>query len=285
MRFWGCLLMFIALPAMSYEIKSFPQSELHNEERQTLEGYRLVLSGLTRTQGSTVAQHELRLKGDLWRRTWAVESRFTLDEVTQFYDKQIANLPILYQCKGLDCGNSQFWATEIFSNARLVGRERYQHYHVAVEPGANGQSNTLYVLYIMQRGTKQVMVNLDVFQTQEDIQSATNTVVQISQQLGRSHGWLSGFNTLNNTLDTSASAALIQALNQLTAKNKERLYLQVHCYESNQMEANIACSKQLVKELDNTLEGEFNLIGQGALTAPPSKGLKPALRFIYWPSK
>ena len=285
MRFWGWLLVFIALPAMSYDIQSFPQSELHNEERQTLESYRLVLSSLTRTQGSTVAQNELRLKGNLWRRTWAVDSQFTLAEVTQFFEKQIENLPVLYHCRALDCGNSQFWATEIFSNARLVGREQYQFYQVALEQGVNGKDNTVYVLYIMQRGTKQVMVNLDVFSTQEDMQAATNTVAQISQQLARSNGWLTGFMTQNNTVDAQASSALITALNKLSTKNKERLYLQVHCYESNQMDKNIECSKQLAKELENTLEGEFNIIGQGALTAPPSKGLKPALRFIYWPSK
>lgn len=285
MRFLSWLLIFIALPAMSYDIQPFPQSELHNEEQQTLESYRLVLSSLTRTQGATVGQNELRLKGKLWRRTWAVEPQFTLAEVTQFFEKQIENLPILYQCRALDCGNSQFWATEIFSNARLVGREQYQFYQVAVEQGVNGKENTIYVLYIMQRGTKQVMVNLDVFSTKEDMQAATNTVAQISQQLARSNGWLTGLMTQKNTLDVVASSALIEALNKLTPKNKERIYLQVHCYESNQMDKNIECSEQLAQELGNSLEGEFSIIGQGALTAPPSKSLKPALRFIYWPSK
>lgn len=285
MRYWSWLLLFIALPVLSYDLQPFPQSQLQNEERQATESYRLVLSSLSRSQATTVAQHELRLKGKLWRRAWAVDSQFTLAEVAQFFEKQIENLPILYQCRGLDCGSSQFWANEIFANARLVGREQYQFYQAALEQGPEGKESTLYVLYVMQRGTKQVMVNLDVFSTKEDVQSATNSSAQISQQLSRSNGWLSGFITQQNKLQVEASSALIKALNNLTPRNKERIFLQVHCYESNQMDKNIECSKQLAKELEGTLEGGFNIIGQGALTAPPSKEIKPALRFIYWPSK
>src|SRR5690554_5887598 len=174
MRYWSWLLVLLALPVCGYEIQSFPQSQLQHEERQALDSYRLVLSSSTRTQ-SALGQNELRLKGNLWRRTWAVESQFTLPEVTRFYDKQIENLPILYHCQALDCGSSHFWANEIFSNARLVGRGQYQSYQVALEQGAEGQESTLYVLYIMQRGTKQVMVHLDILTTKEDIKSATNT--------------------------------------------------------------------------------------------------------------
>ena len=129
------------------------------------------------------------------------------------------------------------------------------------------------------------MVHLDVFTTKEDIQSATNSSAQISQQLSRSNGWLSGFMTQQNKLDSEGSSALIKALNELTPKNKERIFLQVHCYESNHMDANIKCSQQLAEELADSLNGNFNIIGQGALTAPPSREIKPALRFIYWPSK
>lgn len=284
MRYWGWLLVLFALPVFGYQIQPFQHSQIQNEERSVLDSYRLVLSSSTRAQASP-GQNELRLKGELWRRTWAVESQFTLDEVTTFFEKQIENLPILYHCRALDCGSSHFWANEVFSNARLVGRGQYQVYQVALEQGAAGKESTLYVLYIMQRGTKQVMVNLDVFTTKADIQSATNSSAQISQQLKRSNGWLSGFVTQQDKLDTEASGALIQALNDLTPKNKERIFLQVHCYESHQMDKNIACSQQLAKELADTLNGDFSIMGQGALTAPPSKEIKPTLRFIYWPSK
>lgn len=284
MRYWSWLLIFFTLPVFGYEIHSFPQSQLQHEERQTLESYRLILSSSTRAQASP-SQNELRLKGELWRRTWAIDSQFTLDEVTTFFDKQIENLPILYHCRALDCGSSHFWANEVFSNARLVGRGQYQVYQVALEQGAPGQESTLYVLYIMQRGTKQVMVHLDILTTKEDIKSATNISAHISQQLKRSNGWLSGFVTQQEKLDKDASSALIQALNELTPRNKERIFLQVHCYESHQMDKNIECSQRLAKELADTLNGDFSIIGQGALTAPPSKEVTPALRFIYWPSK
>ena len=121
MRYWGWLLVLFALPVFGYQIQPFQHSQIQNEERSVLDSYRLVLSSSTRAQASP-GQNELRLKGELWRRTWAVESQFTLDEVTTFFEKQIENLPILYHCRALDCGSSHFWANEVFSNARLVGR-------------------------------------------------------------------------------------------------------------------------------------------------------------------
>lgn len=285
MRYWGCLwVLLLAMPAVGYEIKPFPHSEIQHEEQKTLDSYRLVLSSSARAEDSA-NENELRLPGDLWRRTWAVESQFSLAEVTTFFKKQIENIPILFHCRALDCGSSYFWANELFSNARLVGRAQHQNYYVGVEKGAAGKANKVYVLYIIQRGTKQVMVHLDVLTTQADVQAATSPTAQIKQQLKLSSGWLSGFVTQKNTLNKEASHALIQSLNGLTPRSKKRIFLLTHCYASHDMDNNMACSKQLAQELNDTLEGEFTIIGQGALTAPPSKEVTPALRFIYWPSK
>ncbi|QQD20999.1 DUF4892 domain-containing protein [Oceanospirillaceae bacterium ASx5O] len=269
-------------------IQPFPQSQLDDEQRRTLTDHRVVISGLTRTQATTVPTRELRLSGELWRRVWAVEQRFTLPEVADHFFRQLDDLEILYQCKALDCGSSHFWANEIFRNARLVGREQFQHYRVALQQEAGSDKKTLYVLYVMQRGTRQVMVNLDVFTTTDPVQSGVDMAARIRQTLSRSHGWLPGFVTHNQQLNTEASEALVNTLKSLSVSEKSRLYLLVHCYDSSDMDRNLACSERLADQLRvQTFDGqrELHIEGQGALTAAAGSDVQPALRFVFWPAR
>ena len=284
----GVLAGLLGLPVQALTPEPFAQSQLQDEQRTAVADYRLVLSGLTRAQATTVPTRELRLKGELWRRVWAVEPQFTLQEVSDHFLRQLDGLETLYQCRALDCGSSHFWANDVFRNARLVGREQFQIYRVAMQQQPGSDRKTLYVLYVMQRGSRQVMVNLDVLTTTDPVQSETGQSEQIRQILSRSQGWLPGFEVRNQQLDAQASATLINALKRLSAGEKARLYLIVHCYESNQMSQNIQCSERLADQLRaQTFDSqrELNVLGQGALTAAPGSGVQPALRFVFWPAR
>lgn len=285
------LLSFLAavvLPAQALTISPFTQSQLQEEQRRELTDYRLVLSGLTRVQATTVPARELRLQGNLWRQVWAVDSGFAVADVAEHFFRQFNGLEVLYQCRALDCGSSHFWANEIFRNARLVGREQFQHYRVYVQQQAGSTTKTLYVLYVMQRGSRQVMVNLDVFTTTDPVQSEGDLAAQVRQSLSRSHGWLPGFVVQSNQLDAAASKVLIDMLKSLSSAEKSRLYLLVHCYDSNDMSANQRCSERLAEQLRvQTFDGqrELQVLGQGALTASPGSDVQPALRFVFWPAR
>lgn len=287
MRWFVWLAVWMAAPAMALEIQPFSQSQLQDEQQQTVSSYRLVAGGLTRTQATTVPSRELRLNGTLWRRVWAVEPRFSLTEVATHFQRQLEALPTLYQCRALDCGSSHFWANEIFRNARLVGREQFQLYRVAVQQEPGSDRKILYVLYVMQRGTRQVMVNLDILTTTDAVSLNEDLSTLVRQQLSLSHGWLPGFEVQRNTLDVTASAPLLQVLKELPAAEKARLYLIVHCYDGNRMDENMRCSDALAGQLRQAVDGgpgQLNVQGLGALTAPPGE-IKPALRFVFWPAR
>ncbi|MAD46416.1 MAG: hypothetical protein CMI02_19275 [Oceanospirillaceae bacterium] len=284
----GILMLLLLLPvAGSYALEAFPQSRLQDEQKEDVAGYRLVLSELKRTQATTYGEEERLLNGQLWRRVWSVAERFPWSEVARHFASQTEGADVLYQCQGLDCGSNNFWANEIFGNARLVGREQNQFYQVSMSRAEDG-TKTLYVLYVVQRGTRQVMINLDEFTTRDQVLAAEVTEAQIREALKNTAGWLPGLETSGAQLDEERSSALINELKSLTPSLKRRLYLLVHCYDASHMADNILCSERLAEQLRvATFDGQYelNIIGHGALTPAPDNDLKPALRFVFWPGR
>ena len=268
-------------------LDAFPQATLQDEKKQEVTNYRLVLSGLKRTQATTYGEQERRVSGSLWRRVWAVDEGFQLKEVEEHFRAQLQDISILYQCHALDCGSSNFWGNDIFANARLVGREQNQFYLVALHNGG-GERKTLYVLYIVQRGTRQIMVNLDILTTTDVIQYEARIEDQISHALSQSAGWLPGLEVTDGRLDSDKSAPLLTVLRQLSPVLKHRLYLVVHCYDASHMADNIQCSERLAEQIRAaTFDGryEISVSGQGALTPAPDNDVRPALRFVFWPGR
>lgn len=274
--------LFFVLPTHALEIEPFEPSTALQHDKQSNDNYRLVLSSLSRVQATTVPEHEVRLKGELERKTWSIEKQFQLNDVINHFAPQFDGLRTLYECKALDCGSNNFWANSIFQNARLVGRDKFQYYRVALKQDA-GQSQ-IYVLYIIERGTKQIMVNLDILSSPQRFNLALNSASYIRQQLKSPSGWLAGFITQNNQLNTEGSKALLDVLNALPKIEKTRLYLIVHCYSGEQMADTLGCSQELAKQLSGLLTDINPIEAQGALAFSP-EGKQPALRFVYWPSR
>lgn len=288
------LLVFIALgvslaatAAQSRQIEPFPSSQLVEEKRSAPGHYRLVLSELKRTGAKTYGEQERRLSGQLWRRYWAVDDSFSLDEVGQFFDRQFKQMNLLYQCVGLDCGSSHFWANQVFDNGRLVGREANQRYWVGVRPAADGQTE-VWVAYVVQRGSRQVYVALDRLMTAETVSRQVVSEQSIGAALRQHYGWLPGLVVNEGSLDQAQSQALLNVLKSLPGRDKRRLYLMVHCYDASHMADNLRCSERLAQQLRVATfdgENELNILGQGALTAAPDDGVAPALRYVFWPQR
>lgn len=269
------------------DVLAFSPARLLEQKQQQQRHYRLVLSELKRTGATTYGEQEKRLEGELWRRYWAVDTAFSLAEVSDYFARQFQPLTLLYQCQGLDCGSSHFWANEIFDNGRLVGREANQRYWAALTPLADGR-NRVWVAYVVQRGSGQVYVALDRFDTAEEVSLQLVSHDQIATALRQNAGWLPGLMINDGMLDTQASANLISVLTELAAADKRRLYLMVHCYDASQMSDNLRCSERLAKQLRvATFDGrtELNILGQGALTAAPDSSLDPQLRYVFWPQR
>lgn len=282
MKIWKWGLLLLCMPLAVQAIEPFAPATLQQQQQEQVNSYRLVLSGLSRVQANTVPDHEVRLQGKLWRRAWAIDSQISLAEVNEHFAAQLDGLRTLYECRALDCGSNNFWANTIFDNARLVGRDKFQYYRVALQQ--EGEQSTLYVLYIIERGTRQIMVNLDILSSPQRFNLSLDSASYIRQQLKSNSGWLAGLHTENNQLHADRSAQLLTTLKQLSAPNVKRLHLIVHCYSGASMAATQECSDQLAKQLHEELGEEFEVHSQGALALSP-EGQEPALRFVYWPTR
>lgn len=288
-----CIVRLIALAlvmfstAVQADIEVFPSARLLDEQQREVKHYRLVISELKRNKATTFGEQERRLGGQLLRRIWAVEPGFSLTEVQQFFQQQLSDSEVIYQCQGLACGSSHFWANTIFQNGRLVGREQNQHYWVAKQVREDG-SQQVWVVYLVQRGSKQVYIAMDQLLTEDEVSLQQATRKQIQTALLHNGGWLPGLTVDQGLLQESLSDNLIQVLKALPVRDKRRLYLVMHCYDASLMADNMLCSERLAKQLKvATFDGvtELNIIGQGALVTAPDNGLVPRLRYIFWPQR
>ena len=273
--------------AASLALPAYPGARLSDEQSTQASHYRLVLSELKRSQATTFGEREVRLTGQLQRRVWTMPSGIELQEVVQFYQQQLDGKQVLYQCQGLDCGSSHFWANEVFSNSRLVGREKDQSLMVVMSP-RTAELNDIWVVYAVRRATRQVMVNIDHIITGDAVAGDDLQRSRIEQVLADSHGWLPGFVIDNQRFDRAASQVLVDTLKALAPGVKQRLHLVVHCYEATDMVENMRCSARLAQQLRAAVfDGQYdiNVTGLGALTLPPGESLQPALRFVFWPGR
>jgi len=281
-----CCLMLLSSISV-HALQALPRAELLDEEKISNFEYRLVLSELKRIEATTVGENERFVNGDLVRQLWQMSSSHELHDVIAHYRQQLKDAQVLYQCEGLDCGSSNFWANKIFMNAKLYGRDAKQDYAVLFKPAMkkNGK-NTVYVIYAVQRSKQKTYFNIDTIKTKDPVTDDEVARKQILATLQTEAGWLQGMEILDGRLDEEASKVLISTIRELDASVKRRLYMVVHCYQANNMADNFACSTRLSQQLRAAVyDGDYEIpvYGHGALTLPPGEDLKPQLRFMLWP--
>jgi hypothetical protein len=148
-------------------IDRFPDSEIVDVEFEEDANYRLVLGTLQRTRGIVVPESSERLRGDVTKIIYEVSEEFTGDDVLSFYQEQFAarGYEVLFTCSGRECGSSNYWANDIFSNRVLYGPERNQHF-VALR--ISGDANNVddnpahMVLYIITRGNRRLYAYVEI---------------------------------------------------------------------------------------------------------------------------
>ncbi|MGK0249691.1 MAG: hypothetical protein ACI910_002447 [Oleispira sp.] len=263
-------------------MEAFPRAELVKETQLNNTEYRLVLSGLKRKRAVTSGEVERLIGGDVNRQFWQISTNHEVEQILEYFLSQWEGAQIMYRCSGLDCGSSNFWANDIFNNAKLYGRDADQSYVVAMIPG---NPNRIYVLYAVQRSKQKLYFNLDQITSSDALTDNNVDRQNIIASLQKESGWLEGLNTVDGHIDEQKSDILLSTLKNLDATIKRRLYLVVHCYQANNMADNFACSTRLAQQLRAAIYQDFEIavFGHGALTLPPGKDLKPQLRFMLWP--
>ena len=139
--------------------------------------YRLMLGNMRRIAGRVVPEQAERLRGDLTRITYEIPDGFNSTDVINFYRAQVEQngYSNLYSCEGRGCGNSNYWANEVFDNRSLYGPERNQYYMALRADVDDGEAAYLAV-YVTTRTNRQVFAHLEILEPGQD-DGAANTVV------------------------------------------------------------------------------------------------------------
>lgn len=143
----------------------FPYSTLEEIEIVEDVNYSLVLGSLQRSRQEVVAENSQRLRGDVTKITYQVSQEFTGEEVYRFFSDQIAEKEYieLFSCTGRNCGSSNYWANDIFSNRILYGPERNQ-YFVALRVGDEPDPQAHISLYIITRANRRLYAYLEIIE-------------------------------------------------------------------------------------------------------------------------
>lgn len=255
-------------------------SELREERTLNTPAYRLVLSELKHQQTATFGERERRLAGELTRRIYDLPRTLRLAQVWSFFTQPKDDHRVLYECIGVDCGSSHFWANQIFSEPRLVSRDKDQAYQARI----SDEGRLLTVVYVTMRGGRQPQVVMDELRLDEPFQESVVTVSTVRAALSASAGWLPGVSYDGKAL--IVAPIVVDTLMNLSAGERARLQLIVHCYEGKTLAETKTCSDQLSKDIASQLPG-FQLHSHGALTPAPGASLEraPGVRFLFWPGR
>ena len=151
----------------------FPLSTLDNQSARVTPDYQLPLSQITRIQGLLRTQNELRLSGDLIRRTWQLSPGNTPDQGFEHVRDQLLRQQanILFECSSRQCGASNLWANQVFGYANLLGVDSTQFY-LAAELASGHMA-----VYAVRRGNGRSYLHIDY------IHVAPSVVEQEAEQM------------------------------------------------------------------------------------------------------
>lgn len=120
-----------------------------------------------RRSGGFLQPREVEIvKGQRRSLTWNHPRGVTPDEV---YAHLRAQMPetAWYECESRACGPSSFWAHRQFEIADLYGRDGDQFYAAVPETDSNG--SRVNMLYVIQRGTREVLAHWEVILVEGDL--------------------------------------------------------------------------------------------------------------------
>ncbi len=166
------LLLVLAVPATANTdqrgsqdhplFERYPLSWIVDYRREIKPEYMLATGPMLKVNGRVQVESEERLRGQLWQITYQLPAEHHPREAFAFMREQLAGYEaeVLFQCRARACGDSAYWANQVFRKANLYGLDREQDY-LAARFSQNG--NDIYVaLYSVLRGNKRAFLHLEV---------------------------------------------------------------------------------------------------------------------------
>lgn len=166
--------MVLALPAVAQTdtagamdhpaLTRFPESWIVDYQRQERVNYLLVLGMMRRAGGRVVPENAVRLHGTVTRITYEIPQLFSGGDAYEFFLEQAESRDYrpLFACSSRECGNSNYWANDVFDIRTLYGPERNQYYLAAelAEPGTERYLS----LYVITRANRRIYAHVEIIE-------------------------------------------------------------------------------------------------------------------------
>jgi hypothetical protein len=151
-------------------LDQYPGAELVDKKTDdTITSRRIILGPLKKIKNVLEPKSYQYLTGTHSASTYYIANERRVKNVVAFYRAQLqTSHEILFSCEGRDCGSSNYWANTVFETPILYGPEQYQSYTIAKALDAN----SYLTIYVGQRGTKKIYVQLEAIVGQQDPETA-----------------------------------------------------------------------------------------------------------------
>ena len=209
------VLLFVATTASGADIlKDYPNARLERSEQEVRQNHPVIVNRMKKVNGVVTSDDARWLEGTLTRKLYQLPQGQGSQSGLDFFADQFRGLGVkeLFSCQSFSCGESNFWANDIFNIALLYGQNRQQHYFIGEKLG------TYYSVYSVRRGNGRIYALVDVFRSQNNNRPEDISLDQLTRR---------GFHDLYISGPIADSAAL-ERLQELLQKNGDiNLVLQV----------------------------------------------------------
>ena len=145
------------------QLDAYPHAvAIEGSQAQTID-HEVGLGSLRKVAGSWRFKSSERLSGLLQRTTWQIVDGFTSSEVLSGLENRVAQLPdqaLLFSCEGRACGSGSQWASRIFGQRILYGRDDQQRYRVYRI--SEGETEYRLVIYASARTSDRQYLHADL---------------------------------------------------------------------------------------------------------------------------
>ncbi|UYM15708.1 DUF4892 domain-containing protein [Endozoicomonas euniceicola] len=151
------------MTAAALDLQPYPAASVDRRVNEQRSNHPVVSSPMKKVNGVVLADDMQRLDGNLERRVYQLPSGHDSNDGYQFFIEQLKALNVepLFSCNSFGCGDSNFWANNIFRVSTLYGMNKEQHYFLGkkVRPG----EVVYYSVYSVKRGNRRVYTLVDEF--------------------------------------------------------------------------------------------------------------------------
>ncbi|SFR46556.1 protein of unknown function [Marinobacter daqiaonensis] len=148
-------ILMMSLSAAAQVIPAFPQATLESRVEIRSDLHRVMLSPIREVRNEIRSESVIRVPVEGTGQLLQLDSDVSREDARRWYRNRLseADATILFECSGRDCGRSNVWANQIFSQSTLYGRDADQDYLAASLVDSSGQ-RWLVLVYTVTRGNQ-----------------------------------------------------------------------------------------------------------------------------------